>query len=464
MGKDSGSTAAKAVDSIQEKLTDYACALTYERLSPEAIHAAKIRIIDTLGVLVCGFFMEPCRIARTLAAAVPTDDGATIIGTRMKTLPDIAAFVNGTTQRYVELGDSYHWPGAYGGHPSDVVTPVMATAEYVHASGRDLITAMVLAYEVHLRIDDLFHNTGFDHTIFACLATAVASSKLMGLTREQMSHAISMAIVPNNSLRQARSGHRTMWKVAATGQAGRSGVFAAQLAKAGMEGPHLPFEGKSGWLDHVARERFTLTDMGGNGTHFKILDTGVKLRPTSGLLISPVLATEKIAPVHLGTIKSVKVEVYKRGMTDMGPHQWNPTTPQSATRSIPYVIAAALRDGTVTLRTFTEAAIANPEIRTAMAKIEVCENEEFTQAYGRVPVEHRARITVTTTDGKTLIGEAGGAEDLSGPKSDEQINDKFKGLCEDVLGAARVQAILNRLWSLEKLDDAAVIPQDFVFI
>jgi hypothetical protein len=94
----------------------------------------------------------------------------------------------------------------------------------------------------------------------------------------------------------------------------------------------------------------------------------------------------------------------------------------------------------------------------------VCENEEFTQAYGRVPVEHRARITVTTTDGKTLIGEAGGAEDLSGPKSDEQINDKFKSLCEDVLGAARVQAILDRLWSLEKLDDAAVIPQDFVFI
>src|SRR3990172_5570407 len=112
------------VDSIQQRLTSYACDLNYDGLSPEAIHVAKVRVIDNLGAPIGGFFGEPCRIARDLAAQMPNPDGATVIGTRMKTTPDMAAFANATTARYAEMNDSYHWPGSFGGHPSDVVTPV----------------------------------------------------------------------------------------------------------------------------------------------------------------------------------------------------------------------------------------------------------------------------------------------------------------------------------------------------
>src|SRR5580704_16861063 len=97
----------KSVDSIQESITNYACALRYESLPGEVIHAAKVRIIDTLGALIGGFFGEPCCLARTLASRGPHDpNGATIIGTRLKTTPDMAALVNGTTSRYPELTDS----------------------------------------------------------------------------------------------------------------------------------------------------------------------------------------------------------------------------------------------------------------------------------------------------------------------------------------------------------------------
>src|SRR6185436_2483939 len=140
--------------------------------TPEAILAAKVRIIDTLGALVAGFFCEPCRIARDLAAELPHEAGATIIGTRLKTRLDMAAFANATTARFMELTDTYHWPGAFGGHPSDVIVPLLSVAEHVHASGRDYVTAVVLAYEVYIRLDDVFHNMGFDQTIFGCLATA----------------------------------------------------------------------------------------------------------------------------------------------------------------------------------------------------------------------------------------------------------------------------------------------------
>ena len=85
----------RVVDPIQAHLTHYSSELTYESLTSEAVRAAKVRIIDTLGVLVAGFDGEPCRIARTLATEVPYDKGATILGTPIKVPLEMAAFANG---------------------------------------------------------------------------------------------------------------------------------------------------------------------------------------------------------------------------------------------------------------------------------------------------------------------------------------------------------------------------------
>ena len=455
----------KAVDSIQQRLTSYACGLKYDGLPPEAIHAAKVRVIDTLGALVGGFFEEVNHVSRGLAARMPSADGATVIGTRMKTLPDIAAFVNATAARCVEMNDSYHWPGSAGGHPSDVVMPVLAAAEHVQANGREFITSIVLAYEVFCRISDAFRNPSFDPTIFSCLASAMAAGKLLGLTSGQLSHCISMAIVPNNVLRQVRKDNASMFKSAASGQAGRAGVFAALLARAGMQGPHLPFEGKAGWCDHVAAERFSLETLGGNGTPFKILDPHVKYRASCGTAISSVLAAEKVAPLNVKEVKQVIVEVYKdaKDRCGTGAHRWNPDTRESADHSIPYNVAATLMEGTVTPRSFNDAHLWNPELRTLLQKIEVVENEKFTKSYKRLPVEHHTRVTVVMDNGERLVGKTGGdRDDMGAQKGDAEIEQKFRGLTEDPLGAKRVNLILDRLWHLEAMDNVMMIPPAFV--
>jgi 2-methylcitrate dehydratase len=342
---------------------------------------------------------------------------------------------------------------------------VLAAAEYVHRNGRDLITATVLAYEIFLRIDDIFHNMGFDQTTFCCLASAVAAGRLFRLTPEQLSHCISIAIVPNNALRLSRMGHLSMWKVAATGQAGRGGIFAAQLARAGMEGPHMPFEGRSGWFDHVALEKLSLDTLGGKTTRFKILDTSLKFRPSVGLGIAPILASEKIAPLNIRDVKEVTLEVYKKAKTNIGsgPQHWHPDSKESADHSAPYLVATTLKDGTMTPRSYNDAHLSDREVRGLMEKIRVVENEEFTKAYERAPAEHKARVTVVMNSGERLVGETGGgAEELATPKTNEQIEEKFRGLTEDYLGAKRVKLILERLWRLEDLGDVASIPPDFV--
>lgn len=86
----------------------------------------------------------------------------------MKTTPDMAAFVHGTTARYLELSDSnpQHKPGGIGGHPTDVVAPILAAAEHAKSSGREFITSAALAYEIYLRFCDVVHiDMGFDHSV-----------------------------------------------------------------------------------------------------------------------------------------------------------------------------------------------------------------------------------------------------------------------------------------------------------
>src|SRR5690349_13889761 len=100
-------------DSIQSRLVEYAVDLSYDSLPTDVVHAAKARVIDTLGALIGGFDGEPSRIARKLAARLVDSRGATVIGTRHKTSPHLAAFINGTTARHAEMNDVYH-PGSGG--------------------------------------------------------------------------------------------------------------------------------------------------------------------------------------------------------------------------------------------------------------------------------------------------------------------------------------------------------------
>jgi 2-methylcitrate dehydratase len=457
----------KAIDHLQAYLTNYAHAMDFGALPADVVHAAKVRLIDTLGVLIGGYDGEPCRLSRDFAALYPDTRGATVIGTRWKASVDVAAFANATMARYSELSDSYHWPGSAQGHASDVVAPILAVAEHVGASGPELIAAIVLGYEIFCRISDVFHNPGFDTTNFESIAVAAAAGRLLALTDEQLAHCISMAAVSAGTLMQVRIGHLSMFKAVAAGQAGRAGIFAALLAWTGMQGPHLPFLGSSGWCDHVAKERFALRDFGGDGGTFKILETRIKHRAAAGTLIAAILAAELVAPLaSVCDVDRVIVEVFERArrLNASGPQHWNPDTRESADHSAPYVVAATLMDGTITLRSFDDTHLRSAGLRALMQKVEIVVNDEYTRAYERLPQEHHTRVTVILKNGDRRVGVAGGgSDDQANQRSDAQLEGKFKSLCEASLGADRVRSLLDQLWALERMANVADIPAAFAF-
>jgi 2-methylcitrate dehydratase len=453
-------------DSLQDRITAFASGLSYAALSAEEIAATKCRIIDTFAATFTGFFSDVAQAARQYASEFAAQDGATIIGTRIRTSPETAAFVNATASRQAEWNDVYMSRAGGGAHPSDVTLPILAAAEYAGASGREFMTAVVIAYEIYLGISDVARIAGFDQSNIAGIAVAAASGRVLGLTPEQLHHAVAICAVANNPLQQTRRAQLSMWKAAAAGQAGKAGVSAALMARAGFEGPQFPFEGVAGWNKVVARNEFTVGGLDPKGGPYRIMDSLIKPRASCAVTISSIFAAEDAAKaVKAQDVEHVVVEVYQSAKDGVGSgeQRWNPTSRETADHSIPYVVAAALTDGCVGPRQFKDDRLWDPELRALMQKIEVVANDEFTEAYERSPREHLTRVTVQTKQGKTVMGNAGGVayEDMAKAKTSAEMEGKFKALVEDYLGTQRTRTALERLWQLETIDDVREVPSLF---
>src|SRR5690349_16186692 len=111
------------MDSSTQLITDFVHGLEFSDLPPATVHDCKRRIVDTVGCGMGALQEEPSRIARQVALRSSTTPGAHVLGTSHRTLPEQAAFANGVAMRYLDANDAY--PGG-GGHPSDIVAPVLA--------------------------------------------------------------------------------------------------------------------------------------------------------------------------------------------------------------------------------------------------------------------------------------------------------------------------------------------------
>lgn len=454
-------------DDVQIALVSLAQGLHFEDLSAADVDRCTLHVIDTFASLMAGFHSEAGQRARDMARSMRTDAGASVIGTPMRVPPDVGAFVNATTSREAEQNDVYFPLPGGGNHPSDVLLPLFNTAEHAGANGRDLITAIVIAYQVFLHISDNVTITGFDQSTIAGIATAVGAGKLLRLTRQQLAECISIAAVANNPLNQSRRDMLTMWKAAAAGQAGRAGVFAAILAKAGMKGPSLPFTGQLGWSKVVAKGEIDMAALDPRDGHrLRIHDVMIKPRAACASAISSILAAEKAFEKISDprAIVRVSVETYEAARAFIGAQDihWNPTTRESADHSIPYAVAATLVDGTAGVEQFMPARLFDPTIRDVLARVEVTAREDFSAAYRKRPPEHHTKVTVTLADGSLVVGEAGGDKgDMANAAKPDIVAAKFRELCGGPLGRDRAERALDILAGVVSLNAFEAITEAF---
>jgi len=434
-----------------EWLADYATGLRYRDLPAEAVHECKRKLIDTLGCLAGAFDAEPSVIARAVARRSVADPPARILGTQDPSSPELAAFANGVMLRYLDFNDAYF--GKSSGHPSDTIAAVLAAADAAHADGRKVITASALAYEVFCNFDEVVpRELGWDYTIYGVVASAVAAGKVLGLAREAMGNAISLAAIPNLALEETRRGELSMWKGCAAANAARNGVFAAQLAAEGMTGPELAIEGRWGLWHPLGR--FDWQPFGGRGGAFRITQTHLKYYPAVVHAQSPIAAAIELhgamAPQDIASIAIESYWVAKR-YADRNSPLWHPGTRETADHSLPYTVVAAVLDGDITAESFSGQHINDPLLVGLLERTTIRENAEFTRLH---PAEWPCRIVVTGRNGERKAAEAryfkGHARR---PLTDAEVEHKFRSLAAKALTPRQIDAFLAKAWALEELSD-----------
>jgi len=240
-----------AVRPLAERLAHYADRLSYDDLDATTIERVKSHVIDTLGCGIAAFDERPVRICRDVALTGAAGT-ATVIGTNRRTTPDLASFANGAAFRYYDLNDAY--VGRVAAHPSDHIAACLAVAEAERASAAELITAIVLAYEINCRLVDAFDIAarGWDPPVFSPPAVALAAGKLMKLGPEKLTQAVNLAVNDHIPMGQTRVQTLSDWKGLADAEAGRNAIFATLLARSGITGPAPIFEGLAGFFRLVS--------------------------------------------------------------------------------------------------------------------------------------------------------------------------------------------------------------------
>lgn len=374
-----------------------------EQLSEEALEQLKIRVLDTLGVAIGALDAEPIVAIRGLLEDLGGSEQSTFIGGG-KSSPERAAFFNSAASRYLDFMDAYLAKGETN-HPSDNFGAVLAAAESVGASGKELLTAFAVAYQVHARLSDVapVRAKGFDHTTQGAFAAAAAAAKALRLPADKIANAIAIAGTANVALRVTRTGNLSHWKGLAYPHVSKEGTFAALLASRGITGPEEVFEGNKGFKDSIAGdfeidwskedlERVTRTIIKKHNAEIhsqSALDAAQEIRQQEGFD-----ATQ---------IKEVRLDTFDVAYSIIGGGEEGDKqtirTKEEADHSLPWMVAVVLLDGHLNPEQYDPQRIAAEDVQSLMKKVRIQPTDEFSD---RFPDHMPADLEVELADGTVL--------------------------------------------------------------
>jgi 2-methylcitrate dehydratase len=443
---------------LAERLAAYAHGLRFTEIDPATVERVKVHVIDTIGCGIGAFDERPVRVCRGLALAVAGD--ATVIGTDRRSTLDLAAFANGAAFRYLDFNDTY--VGRFAVHPSDLIAACLAVAEAERAGAQELITAIVIAYEVNCRLVDALDSAsrGWDTTVASLPAVALAAGKLMRLDPERLTQAVNLSLNDHIPLAQTRVQTLSDWKGLADAEATRNAVFAAMLARGGLSGPAPIFEGHSGFFQLISGpETVDVEGFGRRGVPFRIHQCGLKRYPAVIYTQTAIEAAIEVAGEVglLDRVAAIEIATSRRGYQRTGsePEKWSPTTRDTADHSMPYIVARAMFDGDITNETFAPQMFRDARILAFMQKISVREDPILT---ARVGAAVPTRLTATLADGQKVSREVDYAPGFAQrPMDKAALEQKFRGNVGNRWPPERTAAILAALWNLDRADDLAAL-------
>ncbi len=446
------------MENITYKMARFTRDLKYEDLSPETIDLTKRFLLDSIGCAYGGSKTEDVKIMLDLYSDMAGKAEATVLNSSQK-LPMVnAGLLNSLMIRALDYNDIY-WEQDPS-HPSDIIPAALSPAEVLHKSGKDVIVAIVLAYEWEQRLCEFaipgVRETKWHHATLTQIASPLVTGKILGLSEEQLVNAIGISACHNLTLGAVTAGKLTMMKNTVDPLSTQSGILAALLAEKGYEGPEHVIDGKEGLVDTFVNNKFDLTIMtDGLGDSFRITKCSMKAFPTEALTHSPMSAVIKIMKsnnIDKKDVEQVTIRTVARAADILSdPSKYDPRTRETADHSLPFCIATTIVDGTVIPESFKEEKIMDPELRSYLNKIKVVADPDYEKTF---PELKRAGVEIKTTDGNSFEIEVDfPLGDYREPMDDHTLYAKFDSMVTPETGKEKRDKIVDAIINLEKLED-----------
>jgi 2-methylcitrate dehydratase len=405
-------------DRVLVDIADYV--LNYDVTSALAYETARNCLIDTLG---CGLeALEYPACTKLLGPIVPgtvVPNGAKVPGTQFQLDPVQAAFNIGAMIRWLDFNDT--WLAAEWGHPSDNLGGILATADWLSrgavAAGkrplpmRDVLTAMIKAHEIQgcLALENAFNKVGLDHVVLVKVASTAVAAKMLGLTRDQIINAVSLAWVDGQSLRIYRhapnTGSRKSW---AAGDATSRAVRLALIAKTGEMGYPSALTAKTWGFYDVSFRGAPFKFQRPYGSYvmenvlFKISFPAEFHAQTAAEAAMTLYAELKRLGKSADDIAKVTIRTHEaciRIIDKKGPL----ANPPDRDHCIQYMVAVSLLFGRLTGADYEDDVAADPRIDALREKIVCVEDPQFTNDYHDPAKRTIANaLTVELKDGSKL--------------------------------------------------------------
>jgi 2-methylcitrate dehydratase len=333
---------------MTRRLARWICEFGAATPSSVTIERTKAILLDTIA---CALAASADELAQPIIRTLPLmgSGDCSIIGSRRRSSLPGASFCNGALIRLLDFNDTYTGPRQIG-HPSDNIGVALAAAELKDRSGKDLLRAIRLGYEIYGRLLDLGDpESPWDHVSVSGLVTAGMAGWLLGQSADQITNALALAAMHSATLGEVRAGKISSAKSIANSAVVHTASLLTLLAGEGMTGPELAIEGRRGYA-RLTLEGATFTGFFQNGNSDRLLSVGLKQYPCFALAQGPISAAIDLRAKlpRLAAVKRLQVVLADTGAARMrlgDEHGRKPDSSEAADHSIYFLVAVALLDG-----------------------------------------------------------------------------------------------------------------------
>jgi 2-methylcitrate dehydratase len=441
--------------SISRQIARFAVNLKYEDLPAEVVEMAKHYIYDSIGCAYGSIGTRDVTMMRELLNEISGAEEATIIGFGDRMPAVNAALLNSLMIRALDYNDIY-WKEDPS-HPSDLIPAAFAAGEKADATMKDVIVAIVLAYEFEQRLCE-FAKPGvrerkWHHATLTQFVSPIVAGKVLGLNEDQMVNAIGINGSHNHTIGCPTAGKLTMMKNTVDPMAVQSGVFAALMAQKGYTGTERVFEGKEGLMDVFGPNWDLDALLDGFGESYRIMQCSMKAFPTEALTHTHISATIKLVTEHdiqPGDIESVTITTIARAVDILfDPHKYRPDSRETADHSLPYCISVALVDRQITPASFSDEKLKDPRIWNVIDKIKGEASVEFEKMF---PAKQPSKVQIVLKDGSVhsqyLEFPKG---DPREPMTENDLSIKFNALSKSHFSPEKLNELKETVFSCETL-------------